>query len=126
MRKTYYLCLFICLFCASVAHAENNPGKKLVRGVTNIVTAPFEIPKHARAYWIEGAYKTDHILVWVGCGAVWGMVQGIKRTGSGIWDIISFPFDKPEEYQPLLKPEYVFQDWPSDPDVFIFKRKQND
>ena len=53
---------------------------------------------------------------------VWGIVQGIKRAGSGLWDIVSFPFDKPNDYEPLLKPDYVFDEWPSDPNVFIFKK----
>ena len=123
MKRILYLCMFICLCCASIAHAENNPGKKLLRGVTNIITAPIEIPKQARAYWIEGAYKTDHILVWAGSGAVWGVVQTIKRTGSGIWDIVSFPFNTPDDYTSLIQPPCVFEDWPSDPEVFIFKRK---
>lgn len=123
MVRCIYLCLMLGLLSVPEVVAEDSPSNKLVRGVINIVSAPFEIPKQARAYWIEGAYKTDHILIWTASGAVWGMVQGVKRSGSGVWDVISFPFDLPAGYQPLIKPDYVFEEWPSDPEVFIFKRR---
>ena len=115
MKKTLWIFLLIILFSPSMAQAESNPGKKLLRGFSNIVTAPVEIPKQARAYWIEGAQKTPHILVWIGSGAVWGMVQGVKRAGSGVWDIVSFPFEKPDGYESLLKPGCVFDEWPRNP-----------
>lgn len=123
MNRIIIVFMILILWFTPRVYAENNAGKKFYRGMVNIVTAPVEIPKQARAYWIEGAQKTDHILVWIGCGTVWGMVQTIKRTGSGLWDIISFPLEKPNDYDPLLMPEFVFEQWPSDPDVFIFKKK---
>lgn len=106
-----------------VASAESSALKKLGRGVVNVLTSPLEIPKQARAYWIQGAYKTDHVIVWIVSGAVKGVVEDIKRFGSGAWDMVSFPIDCPTDYEPLLKPDYVFQDWPRDPDVFIFLKK---
>ena len=115
MKKIFCLCLMIALLCTTSAYAENNPAKKLYRGAVNIVTAPIEVPKQARAYWIEGAQKTPHILVWIGSGVAWGFVQGFKRMGSGFWDVVSFPFEKPTEYEPLFKPEYVFDEWPRNP-----------
>ena len=116
MRKILCWGLLICLSSATIAYAENDPGKKLYRGAVNIVTAPVEIPKQARAYWIEGAQKTPHILVWIGSGAAWGIVQAFKRAGSGLWDVVSFPFEKPAEYQPLMKPAFVFDEWPRNPE----------
>ncbi len=77
--------------------------------------APIEVPKQARAYWIKGSQITPHIIAWIGCGAVWGVVQGIKRLGSGVWDVVSFPIDKPAEYAPLFEPKYVFDEWPRNP-----------
>ncbi len=115
MRTLSIVILSSLILCSSVSYAENMPVKKLSRGLVNIVTAPIEIPKQARAYWIKGAQKTPHILAWIGCGVVWGGVQVIKRTGSGIWDVISFPFSKPANYEPLLKPNFVFQEWPRNP-----------
>ena len=78
----------------------------------NVVTAPLEIPKETRAYWIKGSEKTDHILVWLFAGAVKGVVETVKRAGSGVWDVVTFPFEKPADYEPLMKPHYVLDDWP--------------
>lgn len=107
----------ICFFflCVSPVRAENNPGGKLYRGVLNVVTAPVEIPRQVRAYWIEGAQKTDHIVVWILSGAVWGVVQGVKRMGAGLWDTVTFPLAVPEDYEPLVKPDTVFEAWPRHP-----------
>ncbi len=115
MQKILVLFILMSLFSLSSAHADQVPIKKLYRGVVNIVTAPIEVPKQARAYWIKGAQKTPHILAWIGSGAVWGVVQSVKRVGSGVWDVVSFPFDGPDEFNPLLKPNYVFDEWPRNP-----------
>ena len=123
MTKILFLVAMMLLAPVSITHADQGPVDKLVRGLTNVVTSPFEIPKQIRAYWIEGAQQTDHILVWVASGFVRGIVEDVKRFGSGVWDVVSFPISVPGDYEPLLKPDYVFQEWPSDPDVFIFKRR---
>ncbi len=115
MQRIIVLFVTVSLLSISSAYADQGPGNKLYRGVVNIVTAPIEVPKQARAYWIKGAQLTPHIIAWIGCGAVWGVVQGIKRVGSGVWDVVSFPFDKPAEFTPLFKPNYVFDEWPRNP-----------
>lgn len=73
IKQSALIALILVLVIPSNAYADN-PGHRIVRGVVNIVTAPIEMPKQARAYWIEGAKKTPHILVWIGSGAVWGVV----------------------------------------------------
>ncbi|MEI7999546.1 MAG: hypothetical protein WCH62_08595, partial [Candidatus Omnitrophota bacterium] len=102
MIKIIVLLVLMSCFLLSLANADQGPGNKLYRGVVNIVTAPIEVPKQARAYWIKGSQLTPHIIAWIGCGAVWGVVEGIKRVGSGLWDVVSFPFNKPAEYEPLF------------------------
>ena len=115
MRKILSLLIIMAIMLSSVVRADEGPVKKLWRGVGNVVTSPVEVPKQARAYWITGAQKTPHILVWIFSGTVWGVVQGIKRAGSGVWDIISFPIDKPEGYASLMQPACVFDQWPRNP-----------
>ena len=115
MKRILSLTIGLTLLSSFVVQAQTTPVQKLSRGIVNIITSPIEVPKQARAYWIIGAQKTPHILVWIGSGAVWGFVQGIKRIGSGFWDVVSFPFAKPAEYQPLFKPSFVFQEWPKNP-----------
>lgn len=92
--------------------ALDNPGQKLERGVVNIVTSPVEIPKEIRRYWIMGSEKTYHIIVWVFAGTIKGFISTLERAGSGVWDVVSFPVKVPANYEPLLRPDYVFEDWP--------------
>ena len=100
-------------FLASLAHAEDKSVKKLKRGAVNIVTAPIEIPKNFRAYWIEGSKHTPHILVWLFSGTVKGVADMTKRAGSGVWDIMTSEMDNGKVDESLVKPDYVLQGWPT-------------
>ena len=93
--------------------AESLPLKKFSRGAVNVLTSPIEIPKQIRAYWIEGSRHTPHIIVWIFSGAVKGSADAVKRLGSGIWDVVSCPWAVPKDYEPLVKPDFVFENWPS-------------
>ena len=115
MKRILSLILASMLILCHLSMAEQGPREKLSRGFVNIITAPIEIPKEARAYWIIGAQKTPHILVWIFCGTVWGVIEGVKRVGSGFWDVVSFPVNKPDGYEPLFKPYFVFDQWPRNP-----------
>gem|GEM_PF-914933 len=108
MKKISLCSLLVLLILVVPAHAENKPLNKLSRGVVNVATAPVEIPKQVRIYWKEGAQKTPHIIVWILSGFVKGSVNTVTRISSGAWDIVSFPWAVPEDYQPLVKPDYVF------------------
>ena len=114
MSKTRLFIIVGVLWVACPAFAED-AGRmtKLKRGVTNVVTAPIEVMRETRAHWIEGSQYTDHISFWLFSGLVKGVVEAVKRAGSGAWDIVSFPFERPRGYEPLYKPDYVFQNWPS-------------
>ncbi len=87
---------------APSAHAIEGPAGKLSRGIITIITAPLEVPVQARAYWKEGAKKTPHILVWIFCGAVKGMVNMVTRVSVGGYDVATFPIPLPKEYRPLI------------------------
>jgi len=101
--------IFLGLVCSSPVHAESTPARKLGRGIVNIVTAPLEIPKQTRLYWKQGAKKTPHIIVWIISGIGRGCVDTVRRVGSGVWDVVTFPVDIPHHYEPLVTPDYVFQ-----------------
>ncbi len=115
MKNVFVLVLLFMFLAVGKASAANQPAKKLLRGVTNVLTAPVEVVKQTRSYWIKGAQKTPHILVWIFSGAVWGTVQTIKRAGSGAWDIVTFPAVKSDQSKALMQPDYVFQEWPKNP-----------
>ena len=69
---------------SSLASAEDGALNKLKRGAVNIATAPVEVVKQTRAYWIEGSGYTDHISFWLFSGIVKGVVETVKRAGSGV------------------------------------------
>ncbi|MDE2028624.1 MAG: exosortase system-associated protein, TIGR04073 family [Candidatus Omnitrophica bacterium] len=102
--------------------AAVRPIQKFGRGIANLVTAPVEIVKQERSSWIQGSAKTFHISAWLFCGAVYGVAMTVARAGSGVWDIVTFPFALPKDFKPLLKPDYVFQEWPRRQPGIIYKQ----
>jgi putative exosortase-associated protein (TIGR04073 family) len=83
---------------------------KLVRGVANTVTGWVEIPKQV---YLRTAGGLSVI------GSLQGVVEGIgmsfARTTAGLYEITTFPVPLPIHYEPLFKPEYVWQDENNDP-----------
>ncbi len=118
MKK--FLILFVLISISTNVFA-NEPIEKLSRGFVNIVTAPVEVPREIRAHWIAGSEKTYHVIVWILCGAVKGVVMTPARMASGVWDVVSFPFEIPAKYEPLKKPDFVFQDWPKRQAGVVYK-----
>jgi putative exosortase-associated protein (TIGR04073 family) len=102
----------ILLLTPPFSFAEKSPIVKLNRGLVNIVTAPIEIPKQTKAYWHEGGKVTTHISFWLFSGMIKGGVNTVTRAASGIWDVATFPFEKPQNYESLIRPDSVFDEWP--------------
>ncbi len=75
---------------------------KLGRGVVNVLTGWIEIPKQTAREWA----RTDPFT-----GTVMGVIKGtafaVARTFVGFYEVISFPFPIPSNYQPLMEPEFV-------------------
>ena len=77
---------------------------KLGRGAANTLTGWVEIPKN-----VYNTSKESDTLSGMTLGLAKGIGMGIVRTGSGIFEIVTFPFAVPKDYKPLLEPEYVFE-----------------
>ncbi len=75
---------------------------KLSRGVMNVLTGWMEIPYNMAETW----KKTDPF---TGCvvGGIKGFFWGWARTCTGVFDIVTFPFPVPKDYDPLMEPEYI-------------------
>ena len=77
---------------------------KLVRGLTNVVTSPAEIPKQ-----IVVTTQDRGAL-----GTVLGLFKGVgmtaMRIATGVWESVSFfaPNDLDGNFAPILKPEFVW------------------
>ena len=82
---------------------------KFKRGLINVMTSPVEVPKQIKA---EYASESEEFGPKV-ASAVGGTFKGIAyfggRLGSGLWDMVTFSLAVPEDYGPLMKPEYVIE-----------------
>lgn len=80
-----------------------DPFTKLGRGVANALTGWVEIPKN-----IYAVSREHNPFAGMTLGLAKGVGMTIVRTGAGFYEIATFPFPLPENYKPILEPEYVF------------------
>lgn len=92
------------LAIASSSYAQD-PAKKLGRGLANILTGWIELPKNIYDVSVE-----DNPLAGLTIGLAKGIGMTIVRTGAGIYEVVTFPFPIPEDYGPVLEPEFVFSE----------------
>lgn len=91
-----------------VARQQTDAGKmmhKLGRGVVNVLTCWVEWPRNIAKEW----EKTDPVTGFV-VGSVKGIGWGFARFATGVYDTVTFPFPVPENYQPMIEPEFVITD----------------
>lgn len=91
------------LLSASAVCFAQDPFTKLGRGVANTLTGWVELPKNIYETSLE-----DNALAGVTLGLAKGAGMTLVRTGAGIYEVATFPFPLPENYKPILEPEYVF------------------
>lgn len=86
-----------------------NASFKLVRGVTNLVTCPGEIPKQIIVT------TRDRGAIGAVLGTFKGLGMTVARGGFGLWEGLTFflPNSLKGDYSPILKPEFVWN--PSTP-----------
>jgi len=78
---------------------------KLLRGFLNIVSSPIEV-----AVNIHNTTEEKNILIGWTFGLLKGLGNGFLRFGAGVVDLVTFPFNFPEENKaPLIDPEYVWE-----------------
>lgn len=75
---------------------------KLGRGVTNILTGWIEVPKNIAQEWRETDPFTGTIV-----GFFEGFGWGFARTVAGFYEVVSFPFPVPNNYAPVMEPEFI-------------------
>jgi len=84
-------------------------GAKFVRGTANFATGWVEIPKQIylvgkKEGWVQGAFR----------GPLEGFGMFIARTVAGAYEVLTFPIPLPPRYQPMLLPDYVWQEEPTE------------
>lgn len=109
MQKAIKTVLVCCILIAMVGIATQcyaqGPAKKLGRGLGNILTGWVELPKNIYDTSVE-----ENILSGLTMGLAKGVGMTIVRTGAGVYEVVTFPFPIPEDYQPVLEPEFVFSE----------------
>lgn len=75
---------------------------KLGRGIVNVLTGWVEIPKNVAQEWRETDPFTGTVL-----GLVKGVGWAVARTFAGFYEVISFPFPVPRNYEPIMEPEFI-------------------
>ena len=80
--------------------------RKLGRGLVNSLTGVVEIPK--KVILIS---KNDNILLGLTWGLVKGAGTGLLRTAAGVYETVTFPIPAPADYEPMVHPEFVFEEW---------------
>ena len=108
-RMALLTAVVLVLWPAIPAHAEGmEAGKavtKLGRGAVNLFTGWVEIPKRIQETSIQSG---------AAAGWTWGLLRGLGhgfiRTAAGAYELVTFPFPAPPNYEPVIQPEYVFTD----------------
>ena len=78
---------------------------KLGRGLSNILFGWAEIPMT----FDRNLKKGKPLAYLVGVAPVLGTARAFMRTGTGVFEVVSFPFtDEDINYEAVLEPEYIF------------------
>lgn len=106
MLKLALVCLVVVLVLGvAIQSYAQDPAKKLGRGLANILTGWVELPKNIYDTSVE-----ENMLSGITMGLAKGVGMTIVRTGAGVYETVTFPFPIPEDYQPVLEPEFVFSE----------------
>lgn len=107
MRKIFFvnttLQVFILMMLMTSTCFAQDAFTKLGRGVANTFTGWVELPKNIYDTSVE-----ENAFAGMTLGLAKGAGMTLVRTGSGIFELVTFPFPLPEEYKPILEPEYIF------------------
>ena len=108
-RRTILIGLIVILFAVvfAVPGYCDDPVKKLGRGLSNVLTFPFEIFLQAsRVNNSDGPVAA----------ATWGLLKGVGMSGArlltGVYEVITFPVPVPKDFAPIMKdPEFMFEEY---------------
>jgi len=78
------------------------PARKLDRGISNAATGFLEVPYEVR----RTAQRKTLFDAWTS-GLARGVGLAFARTGAGIYDAATFFYPAPEDYKPVIRPEFV-------------------
>ncbi len=80
---------------------------KFARGTVNFTTGWAELPKQI---YLVG--HREGLMMGALRGPIDGLGMFIARTIAGVYEVLTFPVPLPPQYQPMLKPDYIWQPEP--------------
>lgn len=83
----------------------NKMMNKLGRGIVNVYLCWVEIPRSIAIEW----ERTDPVTGTV-VGAIKGIGWGFARFATGVFEVYTFPFPVPGNYEPMIEPEWIITD----------------
>ena len=103
------LSVALCMALATQASGEeltkSTPGQKALRGATNLsLGLVLELP---RTIYYET--KEQGPLLGIPAGFLAGFGLGLMRTAVGAYELLTFPFALPDDYKPILSPQFPFE-----------------
>jgi putative exosortase-associated protein (TIGR04073 family) len=105
-RQGFSYLLFVVISCALMSGCKTtDPVRKIGRGTTNIATAPLELVLQP----IRMATVDERGSQALTGGVVKGLYYTAMRISSGIWDLMTFPFELPHKNQVNVVPESIFE-----------------
>ncbi len=111
MKKALAIFLAVCFILNMTTCAYSyGPMRKLGRGISNIVTCPFELPYRFTKATNEKEGGASYYMMY---GLFEGIFMAALRGMVGTFETVTFLFPVPEGYKPMLDdPEFIWQ-WPS-------------
>lgn len=113
MKKRYLIIAsLIIFFTAANSYAapmndEYSSAAKLGRGFVNVVTSPVEVIRG-----IDLTSKESNVGKGWTIGLVKGVAGAVVRFSTGLVDVVTFPFEWPnEDKAPMVEPKYAWQEW---------------
>ncbi|HBF35281.1 TPA: hypothetical protein DDW35_12040 [Candidatus Sumerlaeota bacterium] len=82
----------------------NSMATKLARGTCNLFGGWLELPRQ-----IGKSMKGNDPVTGTVLGTVKGAAWTVARTTTGAFEVITFPFPLPKNYEPIIQPEYIFK-----------------
>jgi putative exosortase-associated protein (TIGR04073 family) len=112
VKTTFMILLVLCIAAVALpAFAQEGSviekmGKKLGRGIVNVATGWVELPMNI----YDTSVETNNPLMGMTYGTLKGIGMTVVRTGAGAYDVVTFLFPVPQDYEPILQPEFVFEE----------------
>ena len=110
--------IFLFLSHAKLASASDAPattsdridyttgvGKKLGRGLSNVAFGWLEVPKG-----IQDVGDQNNFIAAITWGPLVGVGKAVVRTVAGAYEVLTFPVPAPNNFQPLVQPEFMLGD----------------